>query len=769
MCSTAVPSVISILSPARLALCPNNTSSKKEEEREIKKEQLARQKRLGQIQTAKEKEDGKKLDYILIARGDKMGNSTVVGGKGYRWKGKQIRSIFKHNTNCVDLTRRGAMVLIPISIPSQANFEIVIYASGGKSGVSPLMLNFFGGKKFDGTQVGLDIKVDAIRKYIAYIESPKFPANIPMYLRVWRPANAKGSVTIKTIQYTQIKDKPEPRKPRLLPPSPRKKPKRPHVETSRAKLKENKEMRFRPYTVYRINEKAEKVLILNPEQVPMVSIITPTRDGAELLKKCYTALNQNTSYPNWEWIVGDSESSDGTAEYIKNLKDPRIKLVERGTTEGSFSTINNELAEYASGEYYLFLNDDTEPQPYWLYEMMSKINRRPDIGIVGARLMYNENKLQHAGIMFVPQGPINVGRDILSALGGEDFVKQDRFYQAVTAACLLIRAKDFNKVGKFDPIYHFCYEDVDLCLKIKNNLNKKILYAANAEVLHKESVTQKKYKTSGDLQRAGIEEFKKRWMHKVDIDFPKFRGKKKKDTQKVDITFVTCITDLPQYNSHVVGSLFMNKTNKNYEIVPILNFGNPYSAAQALNIGIDKARGEIIVLCHQDVLFYENWLEMLFDRIQKVEEKTKNWGVLGTAGITEKKDNCVGVIYNMGGTLQWQQTVRQPVWPVQTVDELCMIIRKSSGLRFDGGTFDGFHCYGPDICLNALSRNMKNYGILCPMVHNSAAGSLRSGKKDFMKHLNALARKWRASFPTIRTTTSQIRKRRIRTFIKFKS
>jgi hypothetical protein len=219
----------------------------------------------------------------------------------------------------------------------------------------------------------------------------------------------------------------------------------------------------------------------------------------------------------------------------------------------------------------------------------------------------------------------------------------------------------------------------------------------------------------------------------------------------------------------VVGSLFKNNTKLNYEIIPVLNFGNIYSASQALNVWLDRARARIVVFCHQDVVFYESWVDMLFDRIEEIESKVgKNWGVLGTAGINEREDT-VGVVHNIKGSMQWQSTRRATAHEVQTVDEHCMIIRKDSGLRFDEATFNGFHFYGSDLSLSAIDKKMKNFGILCPLVHESSSGSLLAGKQEFMRLLNALAKKWRSKFNRIRTPTSIIKKRSVRTFVKFKN
>lgn len=715
----------------------------------------------------------RKMEAHLVVKGKKTGTPIRIGGKGYRWRGKNIRTVSNFGSVCVYMSSRESTVVVPIKIVSEAKYKVTVTAArvdGSGNGI--MMVNLFGGQRFDGSHAQINVSSGKLQQYIVNISSPKFPSNLPMNLRFWRPSNGSGTVCIKDIEFVQISGK-------IIPNTPRK-PKSNKVRAIRTKKsrnhtiistplktpKENNEMKFRPYKASSIGN-IKKVLINSADQVPKVSIITPTRDGVELLKNCYKALNENTGYPNWEWIVGDSNSQDSTVEFIKGLKDPRVKLIERGTTEGSFSSINNELVKHADGEYYLFLNDDTEPGPLWLYEMMSKIHRHPEIGVVGARLEYVDGKIQHAGVAFIPEGPANLGKAALKQFAPK-FHEHDRFYQAVTAACLLMRKKDFNAVNGFDPIYHFCYEDIDLCLKVRYQLNKKVLYAANAKVKHLESVTQKRHRTSGDKQQVGIKEFKKRWGHRAEKDFVKYMKQADRNIYKVDVSFVTCVNNLSQYIRLVVGSLFMNNTGCNYEIIPIMNFGNPYSAASALNLGISKARGKIIVLCHQDVLFYENWVDTMFERINKIEQSCPEWGVLGTAGITTK-DVTVGVVYNLRGKMQWSSTRKAVVSQVQTVDEHCMIIRKNSKLRFDDKRLNGFHLYGAEICLMALSRGMRNYGIVCPLTHSGKSGSLASGKKEFMRLLNVLANKWRKKFPIIRTPTSVIRRNRVITYIKFKN
>lgn len=729
-----------------------------------------------------------------------MAKQGIIGGNGYRWRGRAIRTASVGGVTCATMPRRDSVIMVPCNVQSDTKYSVTVTASKS-GGNGALLVNFFANKKYDGPPTPINVTSTAQKNYTITVTMPKIPASLPVYLRVWRPNDATGTTNVKTITYTPASKKPHvPRQPtvqkvnRFNPsptakkpkPKPKEKPKHNPIAVQRRqdtlkrkikrkprlslppkpKKKRSDVMKYKPYKKKTTTSMAQKVLVTCPEDVPKVSIITPTRDGVELLQKCYEAMKLNTYYQNWEWIIGDSASTDSTVATVKGWKDKRIKLVERKTTEGSFSSINNELVKYASGQYVLFLNDDTEPREFWLYHMMMKIHAYPDVGAVGARLMYNKKKVQHSGIAFIPQGPANIGHSVLKSYP-KSFARYDRYFQAVTGACLLMRKADFDAVGGFDPIYHFCYEDVDLCLKVKHNLGKKVLYAANAMLYHAESVTQGKHKTAGPLQQAGIKEFKSRWMDKVGKDFVQYQKNMALNRYDVDISFVTCVHNLEQY-AQCIGTLFKSKTNKNYEIIPIMNLKNEFNAAQALNAGIKRARADIVVLCHQDVLFYENWIDLLFTRINEIETKvTKKWGVLGTAGIT-RRDDTIGVVHNKKGNLQWQQTRRVKFGKVQTVDEHCMIIRKSSGLMCDPVTFDGFHFYGPDLCLSAEHNGYTNFGILCPLAHVSASGSLISGKEEFMRLLRALAKKWRPVFKRIRTPTALIRKKSIRSFVDFK-
>lgn len=697
-----------------------------------------------------------------IRRLEQISKTRKIGQSlGVKWQGRNIQTVQKFGVTCAHLASADSLLLLPISVTSKSVYRIVITAhKQSSSGNGELLANFSAGKGYDGPIATFKVNGSAFRDYSLNVQTPIPPAGKQVYFRIWRSKVSGGNIIIKDIRYTYLREV-------KIIPKPRIRPKKKKDFVARRPTGEDKIMKFRPYSEVssHIAERVNEVLVTDASQVPKVSIITPTRDNLDLLSKCWIALKDNTAYPNWEWIVGDSNSTDGTVEFMNSIDDARVKFIERGTTEGSFSSINNELVKQSDGEYVLFLNDDTEPLGFWLHNMMCKIHRRPHIGIVGAKLLYAPSKIQHAGIAFMDEGPGNLGKSVLKSFP-KGFADYDRYYQAVTGACLLMRRADFDAVDGFDERYWFCYDDMDLCMKVKHNLKKKILYVADAEVIHKESVTQNKFKTGGEKQKAGIAYFKKTWVPKAEKDFYKYMKLMGKGRANIDISFVTCVNNLHQYTNYVMGSLLRCDMKRTYELIPILNFGNKYSASQALNVGKDRAKGKIIIFIHQDVAFFKDWVDLLYERIDEIEKEDKKWGVLGTAGITEK-DDTIGIVYNTKGRMQWQSTKKVRICKVQTVDEHCMIIRGASKLRFDE-RYSGFHLYGPDMCMQALENGLTNYGILCPLVHDSRSGSLDSGKREFMKYLNMFNGKWGPKFPLIRTPTSIIKKRVARTFIKFK-
>lgn len=247
-------------------------------------------------------------------------------------------------------------------------------------------------------------------------------------------------------------------------------------------------------------------------QEDLVSVIIPTKNGYEDLKTCVDSIIEKTSYSNYEIIIADNGSTDPKmqelfAEYKHQLKDRFI--VELIDIPFNYSRINNLAAEKANGKYFLFLNNDTEViEPDWMTVMVSyaQFDR---IGCVGAKLFYPDDTTQHAGVL------LGIGGVAGHALNNYDRTHCGYFgrlvidvnYLAVTAACMMVKAADFNAVNGFDETLEVAFNDVDLCLKVYE-LGRYNVYAHQAELYHFESKSRG-YEDTPEKQRRFAGEIKK--------------------------------------------------------------------------------------------------------------------------------------------------------------------------------------------------------------------------------------------------------------------
>ncbi|MEQ1494060.1 MAG: glycosyltransferase, partial [Terricaulis sp.] len=210
-----------------------------------------------------------------------------------------------------------------------------------------------------------------------------------------------------------------------------------------------------------------------PDTGPAVTLIIPTRDKLDLLRPCVESLSK-TTYRNFQIMIVDNDSQEPeTATYLANLTRKANVRVERISNEGrafSYARINNEAVRRAQTEFVLLLNNDTEVrEPRWLSQMMGQA-RMQGVGAVGAKLLFGDGTVQHAGIVHGMYdgmaGPAFRNRDCHD-WGYLNFLKVSREYAAVTAACLLMRKSLYEQIGGLDEKrFNVAYNDVDLCYRI---------------------------------------------------------------------------------------------------------------------------------------------------------------------------------------------------------------------------------------------------------------------------------------------------------------
>ncbi|MER2253406.1 glycosyltransferase family 2 protein [Methylorubrum podarium] len=227
-----------------------------------------------------------------------------------------------------------------------------------------------------------------------------------------------------------------------------------------------------------------------PEPPPLVSVVIPTRDRAELLRVVLDGLFARTDYPALDVVVVDNGSTEPATRdlFARYAAEPRLRVLP-APGPFNFSDLSNRGAAAARGTILLFLNNDIEVlEPGWLTELAS-IASDPEIGAVGAKLLYPDGTIQHGGIVLGIGGI--AGHSHLGLPGNEpgSFARMllSQEVSAVTGACLAVRADVFSEVGGFDAAHlAVAFNDVDLCLRIRA-AGYRIVWTPHARLVHHES------------------------------------------------------------------------------------------------------------------------------------------------------------------------------------------------------------------------------------------------------------------------------------------
>jgi GT2 family glycosyltransferase len=230
---------------------------------------------------------------------------------------------------------------------------------------------------------------------------------------------------------------------------------------------------------------------------PLVSILVPTKDQLPVLRRCIESLLETTRYQNYEVIIIDNNSETPEAlEWLAQLEqvgEDKVRIM-RYPQPFNFSAINNAAAQAARGDYLVLLNNDTAIiEADWLDALLNHA-QRPEVGIVGAKLLFPNKTIQHAGVILGLGGPAEhpfIGEK-MDAAGYMERLQVDQNYSAVTAACLMIRKSVYDEVGGMDEEnFKVSYNDIDLCLKV-GNAGYLIVWTPHAVLMHEGSVSQKK-------------------------------------------------------------------------------------------------------------------------------------------------------------------------------------------------------------------------------------------------------------------------------------
>lgn len=230
-----------------------------------------------------------------------------------------------------------------------------------------------------------------------------------------------------------------------------------------------------------------------PPQLPLVSLIIPTRNGLHLIRQCIDSIVAKTTYANYEIIVVDNGSDDPEAlAYFESIARDRRIRIQRDERPFNYSALNNVAVGQARGKFVGLINNDIEViAPEWLSEMVA-LASQPGVGAVGAKLLYPNDTLQHGGVVLGMGGVAghshkHIPQPDYGYFGRTGLISA---YSAVTGACLVIRKTIYEEVGGLDEKNLIvAFNDVDFCLRVREAGYRNV-WTPYAELYHHESATR---------------------------------------------------------------------------------------------------------------------------------------------------------------------------------------------------------------------------------------------------------------------------------------
>lgn len=267
----------------------------------------------------------------------------------------------------------------------------------------------------------------------------------------------------------------------------------------------------------------------------LVSVIIPSRDETEMLKKCLASIEKSL-YSNYEVVIVENNSRPETFDFYRTIAGNETVRDGVRTFEGvlsggqrlciavwtekfNYSALNNFGVRHAKGDYLVLMNNDIElMRPDWLAEMLGTCQRK-EVGIVGAKLYYPDHTVQHAGIVVGIGGNARgIGQNMFAGLPGDrgGYLHKASLtmdYSAVTAACLMVKRSVYERVGGFEERLEVAFNDVDFCLKVRT-LGLLVVYQPRVEAWHYESKSRGSEDTPEKVARFGreIEYMRDHWI-----------------------------------------------------------------------------------------------------------------------------------------------------------------------------------------------------------------------------------------------------------------
>ncbi len=527
-----------------------------------------------------------------------------------------------------------------------------------------------------------------------------------------------------------------------------------------------------------------------------VSIIIPVFNKVEFTQKCLEAIVKNTPGELYEVIIIDNASTDGTRGFLKSLEgDVKIIINEKNL---GFSRACNQGAQRASTDYLLFLNNDTEPMKGWLEPLLNILKWDSSIGAVGGKLLFQNGSIQHAGVVIIDDQKLSdplFARHVYYRQPGDlTEANQLRQYQALTAACLLMRKSAFHEIGGFDENYWNGYEDVDLCFKLQEK-GWNLVYQPESVLIHHESKSgpERFSKVSENIRR-----LHSKWIDKIKPDMiirkdgstiitenhkiQRYHmpnaitaGSSVIKPQKlVSIIILTCnalaytkqcINSIQNHTGSLHEIIFVDNASSDGTVEYLRNLTKEHSNYKLIenhenrgfaagnNQGVAIASGEFVLLLNNDVLVSDGWLEGLVESLER-DEKIGMVGPI-TNAISGRQMVRAVPYTDENGFLKFSQRVRKTyigrLTPRNRIAGFAVLMRKA---LYDevGGLDESFgtgNYEDDDLCLKV---RRKGYAIMVDesvFLHHYGSVTFLENKIDYRDSLSVNEARFRGKWPDV--------------------
>jgi len=532
------------------------------------------------------------------------------------------------------------------------------------------------------------------------------------------------------------------------------------------------------------------------ESPPTVSIIIPLFNNLEFTKRCISSITENTSPDIYELILVDNGSTDGTVAYLDSLATHTIRVIRNKQNLG-FAKACNQGANAAQGTYLLFLNNDTEVQYGWMEPLLTVLNEDPSVAACGSKLLFPDGTIQHAGLMVIDDRALPdplVARHIYYQKPST-FVKANCMttYQALTAACLMVRRSAFEDIEGFDEEYWNGYEDVDLCFKLQQK-GWRLVYNHESVVIHHES-------KSGPERfrkvRENIERLHKKWLGIITPDFiiekngsatqtnashirryvlPESitRGGQLRSDATRDITSIIILTHNQLKHTKLCIESIQRLTPEPHEII-IVDNGSTDGTLEYLksqieihdemkvianasnrgfssgnNQGISIAKGEFILLLNNDTIVTEGWL----GRMLNIFKNFPKTGIVGPMSNYVRGVQCVQKAdYNDLDDMeafasQWTLNNEGKTMASHRVVGFCLLAKKEVIKRIGGldEIFGSGNYEDDDFCIRAALEGYEIRIAQDVFIHHTGSqtfiGSGIDYRHSMLRNRNLFKEKW---------------------------